>query len=102
MKKIIYFLTVCICGCMSMFGQTDSAKTMKQLNAYADDYIPLLNSSGYEAFPFDISSLSDGQYYISFKIKEYKDGNVVKDDILGGYMTFKLRRGIVGSRFLCN
>ena len=23
MKKILYLLTVCICGCMSMFGQTD-------------------------------------------------------------------------------
>lgn len=46
-KKIFYLLTICMCGCMSMFGQTDSAKVMKQLDASADDYIPLLNSSGY-------------------------------------------------------
>ena len=82
-------MIICICGCLSMFGETNSAKELKPLKSSADDYIHLLNSRGYEAFPFDISSLSDGQYYISFKIKEYKDGNVVKDDILGGYTTFK-------------
>ncbi|MDE6697498.1 MAG: DUF5041 domain-containing protein [Muribaculaceae bacterium] len=88
-KRILYLLTICMCGCMSLFGQSDNAKVLKQIKPSADDYITLLNSSGYEAFSFDISSLTDAQYYISFKIKEYKDGQEIKDDILGGYLTFK-------------
>lgn len=72
-----------------MFGQTDSAKVLRPLKASAEDYIKLLNRSGYEAFTFDISPLTDGQYYITFKVKEYKDGQEIKDDIWGGYATFR-------------
>lgn len=71
-----------------MTGQSDNAQVIKRLEASADDYIPLLQSSGYEAFPFDIASLTDGKYYLSFKIREYKAGKVVNEDILGGYSTF--------------
>ncbi len=74
---------------MSMFGQTDSAKVLRPLKASAEDYIKLLNRNGYEAFTFDISSLTDGQYNITFKIKEYKDGQKIKDDIWGGYATLR-------------
>jgi len=58
------------------------------MDSTQEDFISLLEASGYEAFPFDITSLSDGQYYITFNIKEYKDGNKVHDDILGGYNTY--------------
>ncbi|MDE6633829.1 MAG: DUF5041 domain-containing protein [Bacteroidaceae bacterium] len=88
-KRIFYLLTVCICGCMSMFGQTDSAKVLRPLKASAEDYIKLLNRNGYEAFTFDISSLTDGLYNITFKVKEYKDGQKIKDDIWGGYATLQ-------------
>lgn len=89
MKKFIIILAICIVGCMASFGQTENVKTIKQIDASAEDYITLLNSSGYETFSFDISSLLDGQYYLTFKIKEYKDGNEVCGDRLGGYCTFR-------------
>ena len=82
-------MAICICGCMSMFGQTDHSKVIKPLEATTPDYLSLLAASGYEAFPFDISSLSDGQYNITFKIKEYKLGQEISDDILGGYLTYQ-------------
>ena len=72
-----------------MFGQTDSAKVLRPLKASAEDYIKLLNRNGYEAFTFDISSLTDGLYNITFKVKEYKDGQKIKDDIWGGYATLQ-------------
>lgn len=32
-NKILYLLTICMCGCLSMFGQTDKAKVIKPLEA---------------------------------------------------------------------
>ncbi|MDE6379807.1 MAG: DUF5041 domain-containing protein [Muribaculaceae bacterium] len=88
-NKILFLLTICICGCLSMVGQNDDAKVLRPLKSSVDDYIPLLNSAGYEAFTFDLSPLSDGQYYISFKIKVYKDGKEEMDDLLGGNFTLQ-------------
>ena len=81
-----------------MFGQTDDAKVLRPLKTSVDDYIPLLNSCGYKAFTFDLSSLSDGQYSLSFKIREYEDGKVVLDDLLNGYCCGYLRNFFVSSR----
>lgn len=86
-NRILYLLTFCMSVCLSMFGQTDSTKVIRQLDASADHYIPLLTRSGYEAFCYDITSLLDGQYYLSVKIKEYKDGNEICEDLLQGYYT---------------
>ena len=68
---------------MSMFGQSDNTKVIKPLEATSSDYLSLLTASGYEAFPFDISSLSNGQYNITFKIKEYKYRQEIRDNVLG-------------------
>lgn len=92
MKKFIIILVICIVGCMASFGQSENIKVLKQIEASAEDYITLLNSNGYEAFSFDISSLLDGQYYLTFKIKEYQDGNEVCADRLGGYGNFRNMR----------
>ena len=43
------------------------------------DYIALLNAAGYEVFNFDISSLKDDTYSISFVIHEYNNGELVSD-----------------------
>lgn len=86
-NRILYFLTICMCGCLSMVGQTDNAKVIKQLDASIDHYIPLLNRSGYEAFSYDLTPLLDGQYYLSVKIKEYKDGKEICEDLLKGFCT---------------
>lgn len=87
-NKILTLLTACISGCFSIFGQSDSAKLIRPIEATASDYISLLKSSGYEAFPFDISFLSDGQYRIFFIVKEYKDGKEVSDNILGDWFSY--------------
>lgn len=38
------------------------------------DYIELLNAKGYEAYPFDISCLTDNTYTMTFEVKEYVGG----------------------------
>jgi len=43
------------------------------------DYIALLNAAGYEVFNFDISSLKDDTYSISFVIHEYNNGELVSN-----------------------
>lgn len=91
-NKILYLLTIYVCGCMSMFGQTDNAKLIKPLEANLMDYASLLQATGYEVFPFDISSLSDGQYEITFRFKEYKDGKEIRDRYFGGGRPFNNMR----------
>lgn len=88
-NRILFLMAICIGGCMSLFGENDNGKVIKQSTATFSDYSSLLKESGYEVFPFDISSLSDGQYHITFKIKEYKDGKKASDDFLGVNLTFR-------------
>ncbi len=76
--KILSLFAACVVGCSMM-----QAQEIKSLEAVADDYIPLLQYSGYEAFPFDISSLSDRKYQIKFVIREYDHGTLVSDDYMG-------------------
>lgn len=89
MKKILTTLATGILSCLAIAGQTEDSKTIKRIDATPADYITLLNNNGYEAFAFDISSLSDAQYYITFKVKEYKNGEETNDDVFGGYHTFR-------------
>lgn len=46
------------------------AQEVKQIEASVDDYIALLNQSGYQAYSFDISQLMDTTYYASFWFDE--------------------------------
>lgn len=87
-NRILCLLTLLMCLGSSAFGQNDNSKGIKKLEVSVNDYIPLLTRSGYEAFPFDISSLTDGKYFLNVKIKEYKDGVEVCDNILGDYSYF--------------
>ena len=87
-ERFFCFLILLSSLCISMLGQTENIKVVKPIKATLEDYISLLNMNGYEAFSFDISSLSDGQYNITFKIKEYKDGKEIRD-ILGGYSSYQ-------------
>lgn len=81
MKKLIIGLVTCIFGCMSMSGQSEISKLITPIGATMEDYISLLNANGYDAFSFDITSLLDGQYRIYFIVKEYKNGNLIKDNL---------------------
>jgi hypothetical protein len=51
------------------------AQEVKQIEASVDDYIALLNQSGYQAYSFDISQLMDTTYYVQFEVREYVAGN---------------------------
>lgn len=73
-------MLIAILGCSSLI----SAQAIKPLKAVADDYIPLLNSIVFEAFTFDISSLSDRQYQITFRIHEYDHGKLMTDNYMNG------------------
>lgn len=53
-----------------------------------DDFISLLSRKGFEVLPFDISSLSDSRLNISFSIREYENGQKVRDNILPWSPTF--------------
>ena len=55
------------------------AQDIKRLEPEMSDYIALLNAAGYEVFNFDISSLKDDTYSISFVIHEYNNGELVSD-----------------------
>ena len=72
MKQIIALL-------FALFmGMTLSAQTIKQQEAAFDDYLPLLQQSGYQAYSFDITEFLNDTYMMSIKVKEYTDSTDVK------------------------
>ena len=60
---------------LAFAGLTVQAQEVKQIEASVDDYIALLNQSGYQAYSFDISQLMDTTYYVQFEVREYVAGN---------------------------
>lgn len=60
---------------LAFVGLTMQAQEVKQIEASVDDYIALLNQSGYQAYSFDISQLMDTTYYVQFEVREYVAGN---------------------------
>ncbi len=87
-RKILLFLTLCISGLFTVSAQNNESAVIKPLTVSIDDYMPILEAAGYSVFPFDISSLNDGKYMISFIAKEYIDGKETIDDIFLGYATY--------------
>ena len=53
---------------------TLSAQSVKQIEPNYQDYISLLNESGYMVYSYDISELKDSTYQIKLVIKEYELG----------------------------
>ena len=60
---------------LAFAGLTMQAQEVKQIEASVEDYIALLNQSGYQAYSFDISQLMDTTYYVQFEVREYVAGN---------------------------
>ena len=54
-----------------------NAQELKRTEPDFSDYIPLLKAAGYEVYTFDISSLKDNTYNLSFVIREYAKGERV-------------------------
>lgn len=67
------------------------AQDIKQKDTSIENYIELLNASGYQAYSFDISDLKNETYILNFEIREY----------VNGVMTDKtLRRGCFENRIM--
>jgi hypothetical protein len=85
MKKL-----VCLFSLLSLWMATSvSAQSVKRQEATMEDYLPLLQASGYQVYSFDISEFLNDTYRFSFKIKEYTNKEEVKAD--HSYSTFENR-----------
>lgn len=78
MKKLFNYVLIVLAFC-TMATAKGSAQEIKPAKPTPQDYIELLNSTGYEAFTFDISDFLDKKYMISFKIREYGP-DLINDD----------------------
>ena len=59
------------------------AADIKPLKATFEDYIPLLENAGYHVYSFDIESLADKKYRLTFSCREYEGDSLVNKDIIG-------------------
>ena len=91
MKKLNYIFVLLS---LSMVTSV-SAQSVKPQEATMDDYLPLLQASGYQAYSFDISEFSDDTYYFSFKIKEY----VNREEVQGNQRAFNLENRMMIADF---
>ena len=67
MKKLI-----CLVGLiLSVMVGSVSAQSIKSQDAITDDYLPLLQASGYRVYSFDISEFLNESYFFNFQIREY-------------------------------
>ena len=74
MHRILAISTFLLVGTVSI-----AAQELKRTEPDFSDYIPLLKAAGYEVYTFDISSLKDNTYYLSFVIREYAKGERISD-----------------------
>lgn len=63
-----YILSISL-ALLSMTGL--NAQEIKPLEASVEDYIMLLNASGYEAYSYDITTIKDKTYTLNFEVREY-------------------------------
>ena len=73
MKKF-QLLAMLLMMTVSAFSQ--SIKTNKEV---FEDYLPLLQASGYKAYSFDISEFLNDTFQITFKVNEYVDSVGIVD-----------------------
>ena len=75
--SVLICLQVCFCAV---------AQEIKPGSSDFSDYISLLNDAGFEVYTFDISSLKEDTYSISFVLREYSKGELVSDSEKGSLM----------------
>ena len=84
---------ICLFSVMSLWMATSvSAQSLKKQEATMEDYLPLLQASGYKMYSFDVSEFLDDTYYFAIKIKEYVNREEVERD--GHSSVFPNRRMI--------
>lgn len=83
MKSISMYIKAIVLVCMMTISVAmSSAAEIKPQKATFDDYIPLLESAGYHVYSFDIKSMTDRQYNMTFSIREYEGDSLVNKNIL--------------------
>lgn len=80
MRKIIFILMAAVVSLASVM--VSKAADIKMQKATFEDYIPLLELAGYHVFCYDIKSMSDKQYKLTFSIREYKGDSLVNKNIM--------------------
>lgn len=91
MKKLNYiFVLLSLCMVTSV-----SAQSIKSQEATMDDYLPLLQATGYQAYSFDISEFSDDTYNFTFRVKEY----VNREEVEGNHRPFVLNNRMMIADF---
>lgn len=68
------------------------AQEIRAVNTKFSDYLPLLNNAGYVVYSYDISSLKDTTYQITFSVKEYVKGQLIEGKGIGFTPVFTNRR----------
>lgn len=86
MKQFLFLILTA-----TVFSLSAHAQELKRTEPDFSDYIPLLNTAGYEVFTFDISSLKDETYDIEFFFQEYTDGVLVEDQTNEGPLRYIFR-----------
>lgn len=71
---------------------TAQGQEIQRVDSDFSDYVPLLKNAGYEVFSYDISSLKDSTYGITFIAKEYLNGNLIEGRLSGFTPMFTNRR----------
>lgn len=77
MRRFSFLFIALLVGFCSSFAQK-----IEQKKPDLNDLISLLETKGYKLFAFDISGLSDSRYDMTFSIREYDNGQKIKDNIL--------------------
>lgn len=66
-----------LAGILAGISISVNAQELKRMEPEFADFLSMLHTEGYEMFAFDISSLKEDTYTISYEIKEYSKGEIV-------------------------
>ncbi|MBQ3255760.1 MAG: DUF5041 domain-containing protein [Rikenellaceae bacterium] len=83
---IVGVAMLCACGTTKTTSSANVAiqKTIKVREPNVKDVMTLLERSGYQLFTYDLTSLLDGRYDITVRIREYENGvQTGEDRVLG-------------------
>lgn len=68
-------ILVLLAGILACIGV--NAQELKRMEPEFSDFLSMLKKDGYGMFAFDISSLKEDTYTISYEIKEYSKGEII-------------------------
>ena len=66
-----------ITALLALVAMTDWAQEIKMNETTINDYIPMLNQKGYQAYSFDVNTIKGKN--VTFNVREFVDGKEVED-----------------------